>query len=74
MDVKVDSEVRDFDVYETPKFKFKISKDRIDKMKEKKDFEGKIRKRVMKDIRLNADTATGAEWEESINAIVDEII
>jgi len=74
MEVKVSNDVKDFEVYETEKFRFRIGKDWIDKVKEKENFESKVKTKVMKSMRLTSKSATGAEWEDSVNAIVEEII
>jgi len=74
MDVETNREVKDYTTYETSKWKFRISDDKLEKMKEKDNFESKIRKRVMKNLRLKENTSTGQEWEDSVNAIVEELI
>ena len=74
MKVEISNDVKDFEVYETEKCKFRIGKDQLDDMKEKKDFEGKIRKKVMKNMKIKTDTITGQIWEESWKSIVEELI
>jgi len=74
MNVEVTNDVKDFEVYETEKCRFKVAKEEIDKIKEKEDFESRVKTKVMKNMRITSKTITGQEWEESWKAIVDEII
>ena len=74
MNVKVSNDVKDYEVYETEKFRFRIGKEWIDKVKDKEDFEGRIKTKVMKSMRMIGKSATGQEWEESWKAIVEEIV
>ena len=64
MEVKVSNDVKDFEVYETDKFSFRIGKEKLDNLKDKGDFESRIKTKVMKYMRLTSKSLTGLESEQ----------
>jgi hypothetical protein len=74
MEVEITEEKKDFEVYETEKFRFRINTDALTRLKEKDDFQARLKTKVMKQMKITAKTVTGREWEESVNAIYDEVV
>lgn len=75
MEVTKSNNSKDFEVYETEKFRFKIESVSLDNLRDKEDFPDRITTRVMKGMKIKGEVkkVTGTEWEESVNAIIEEI-
>lgn len=73
MEVTNNSEVKDFEVYNTPKFKFRVSSEWLDKGKENKKYPANIVTRIQKSMRQKLKYVTGQDWQESFEAIYEAI-
>jgi hypothetical protein len=73
MDVKISNESKELSVYETFKFKFRLSEKNLDKLKDSDSYPLNLYTKIQKCIKLKKKLANGKEWEESCKAIFEEI-
>ena len=73
MEVTTNSEQKDFEIFNTPKFKFRVSSGWLDNAKENKNYPTNIVTKVQKGMKTKTKYVTGQEWEESFEAIYKEI-
>lgn len=60
-------------VYRTQTHSFKIREDLLDKMKEGKEYLLKLGTRIQKNMKQLNEKSNGKEWQESYEAIFEEI-
>lgn len=60
-------------VYKTETHVFKIKQDLLEKMKEGKEYLLKLGTRIQKNMKQLNDKSNGKEWQESYEAIFEEI-
>lgn len=74
MQVEVETENKDYEIYETEKFRFKIEKISLENLREKENFPQRILTKIQKNMRTKVKRVNGQEWEESFKAIYKEIV
>lgn len=73
LDVEFDTISVVSNVYRTPTHVFKIREDLLDKMKEGKEYLLKLGSRIQKNMKQLNEKSNGKEWQESYEAIFEEI-
>lgn len=73
MDVKISNESKHLNVYETFKFKFRLSEKNLEKMQDSDSYPLNLYTKIQKCIKLKKKLANGKEWEDSCKAIFEEI-
>ena len=74
MEVEITSDNKSYSIYKTFKFSFKIEDEALNRLMDRDDWENRLKTKIMKYMKLTSKTATGKEWEESIDAIFKEIV
>jgi hypothetical protein len=67
-------EDKEYEVYETEKFKFKIETSSLEKMREKKDFLSRLITKIQKNMRQTVKQVSGQEWGDNCAAFYNKIV